>query len=705
MQLVNAAARDSDDPKPGFSQQTRRMLTAMRVVAYSLATIFMIVMVFRGVWLTQDQMEDAAVQSAVAAAAALEPMANSGSLNRQSAAPVFTAIAPLGAGLELATRQPGSSINSTQSAVQVGDTQHWVTVTIDRSAIRDAAWRSNLPYIILVSALGTPVILIFLVMGWLVNQPALKLLAYAQSRPDEDQWPPELPALWARVLERLKQLRTSQVQMQAFLDNAPVPMAFINRSDLKVVMINRCSTDLFGIDEADLMAMEAGAFASFFPDFAEVLEVHLAKLLDRKQTVVFETPFRRPSGKTLPLLITAFPVIDRGGGVELVGFISMDLTHERQAQADLARSSSALHQSEKLAALGSMLAGVSHELNNPLAAVIGQAALLAEDLEHSVHLERITKIRRAADRCARIVQSFLAMARQKEPEYRSVAIADQINAAMELTEYQMRSGNVRIVLDLQPNLPSIKADPDQLHQVIVNLLTNARQALEEVHGERIITVNASRKGQRIRLVVADNGSGIDEATRDRIFDPFFTTKAVGSGTGIGLSFSLGIIEAHGGTLTIEDRPVGTAFAITLPVESKPEETTVALAAVPDAAKGKALVIDDELDVAETLADMLQRMGMNATVAIGGLAGQAAMASGDAYDIVLSDIRMPDCDGATLFSWIGANRPDLSDRIGFVTGDTLSGAAAGFIATAGRPVLEKPFTPAALRDLVSQILDR
>jgi CheY-like chemotaxis protein len=216
-------------------------------------------------------------------------------------------------------------------------------------------------------------------------------------------------------------------------------------------------------------------------------------------------------------------------------------------------------------------------------------------------------------------------------------------------------------------------------------------------------------GQRVNVL--EYGKGIDAVTRDRLFDPFFTTKAPGKSTGIGLSYSLGIIQAHGGTITIEDAAedadafagVGTVFVITLPIETSAEKSAATGSAMSAKAKGRALIIDDEEDVAETLADMLERMGMSTTMAVGGVAGQDAMADGAAFDLVLSDIRMPDCDGPTLYTWITANRPDLASRVAFVTGDTLSGIAADFLEQTRCPVLEKPFTPAGLRDLVAAML--
>lgn len=1078
-------------PQAGFTRATQNMHTAVRILAYSLATLFMIVMVVRGVWLTQEQMEADSERSIAVATTTITALIKAGDLNLKQAQAVLEPIAPIGVVFSVDDQPPALDTAAMPKEhdkevrrIPLANGQWTLVAVIDHTKIRKAALRANLPYILLVLALGLPVIMIFLYIGWAVNRPALQLLFYAQAGLDEDLQPPKLPTIWSSVLARLQQLRDSQTQMQAFLDHAPIGMMFRDKSGA-LTLVNRYGASFYGKSPEELATKPVSFFNSYFRDNANLAGPLFLDPLNKAESTTVETEFHGPSGEEMSLLIKSFPVLDRAGKVSLIGnffidvteqrkaeaqlsnsraqliaffdnlptsiylkqvdhrvvyvskhlaeqygkrpedmngkfeydlhidamkphliamdehimstgeavlmegehlqfnrmelvsrfpvfndmgeithiggmnfdidarakaqaeleetkalfeafiqhapnsmvlmdpqgrytmindaaasyygktpevllaegvktmnapfpeaqsvivplfarvlatrkfeqvdttfvmpsgeirelafaffpilradgevafignitydltdgrraqaeliktqalfeafiqnapypmalmdavgqhimvnhtaaeyygqpadillqkdsryivsrwpefktviapmmaevltkqstqqadtlfempsgdmrnmasslfpilgpdhklafigMISHDMTEERRARAELIESRDALHQSEKLAALGSMLAGVSHELNNPLAAVIGQTALLGEDLEGTEHAARISKIRRAADRCARIVQSFLAMARQKAPEYRSIDINDQVRAAVELTEYQMRAANVSLELRLQHELPKINADPDQLHQVIVNLLTNARQAVEEKEGERSIVLTTSIQKRAIVLSVADNGKGIDAATRDRIFDPFFTTKAVGSGTGIGLSYSLGIVEAHGGTISIGDAEdeTGTIFVISLPAKDQIETVSAPSAHEPADAKGKVLVIDDEEDVAETLADMLERMGLDVSVAIGGVAGQAAMASGEAFDFILSDIRMPDCDGPALFDWIAANRPDLATRLAFVTGDTLSGIAADFLEKAQCPVLEKPFTPAGLRALVAVMLE-
>lgn len=384
---------------------------------------------------------------------------------------------------------------------------------------------------------------------------------------------------------------------------------------------------------------------------------------------------------------------------------SRQKANERREQ--LIATQDALHQSEKLAALGQLLAGVAHELNNPLSAVLGQTALLSEDLEGSHHSARIGKIKRAAERCSRIVQSFLAMARRKAPDPVPTDMNDLVRLALDLSEYQLRTAGIAVACDMASGLPPAQADADQIHQVIVNLLSNARQALEAIDGERRIALATGfdRATGMVTLSVADNGPGIPADLRGRIFDPFFTTKPEGHGTGIGLAFSSGIAESHGGALRLDDVREGTRFILSLPCADKIDSETASEVEQRHRGKGRVLIVDDEDAVAETLDDIFQRLGYATKVALSGEAAIAAMAGGESFDLVLSDLRMPGVDGPALHAWIAEHRPELLDRLAFVTGDTLGGRAAEFVAESGCSHVEKPFTRASLTELVEKVAAR
>jgi PAS domain S-box-containing protein len=415
-----------------------------------------------------------------------------------------------------------------------------------------------------------------------------------------------------------------------------------------------------------------------------------------------------PSGDVRWVQSLGTAVRDSNGEVVSVHGIHLDITDRKQAERELARSRDALHQSEKLAALGSLLAGVSHELNNPLAAIVGQAEMLEEDSQGTEFATRARKIAAAAERCARIVQTFLAMARQRAPEKALLDLNDIVAASLELTDYGLRTAGIAVRVTIGSNLPRVMGDSDQLHQVLVNLIVNAQHAMEG--GEKFdktlsIRTSADDKGSVV-VDVMDTGPGVPEKMRLRIFEPFFTTKPQGQGTGVGLSFSHGIVEAHGGELTLEPSRRGAHFRITLPAAA--EATLVAVPICPEtgaepARGGEALVVEDEADVASTLRELLEREGYRVTLASDGAAALRVLERSD-FDLILSDLRMPGVSGPDLHARIAETRPHLIERMGFVTGDTLGSSMDEFLRGCGRPVLEKPFTKIGVRCLIASIVE-
>jgi PAS domain S-box-containing protein len=469
------------------------------------------------------------------------------------------------------------------------------------------------------------------------------------------------------------------------------------------------SREIYGLDPET--RIEARTLRSrVHPDDWEMLAVPYYQGFS-EEPIEIEYRVIRPDGEVRWVHALGAAARNDDGDTHTVNGIHLDITDRKLAEDEVIRSREALHQSEKLGALGSLLAGVSHELNNPLAAIVGQAEMLEEDSRGTQYEQRARKISAAADRCARIVRTFLAMARQREPQRESIDVNDLVGSALELTEYALRTAGVRVAADLASGLPPVDGDRDQLHQVLVNLIVNAQQAMEKGGTfEKILTVRTSVDADgRVLIDLGDTGPGVPDELRRRIFEPFFTTKQQGSGigTGIGLSFSQGIVSAHGGGLSLEPSSRGAQFRIALPAGAAAAAGGVAdrrepfKASPPAEARKRAMIVEDEPDVAETLRELVEREGYEVVVAGDGSQALHALGKGE-FDLLLSDLRMPLLNGQELFERLREIRPDLVERMAFVTGDTIGDSMAGFVRDCGRPTLEKPFTRAGVRTVLAAL---
>ncbi len=497
-------------------------------------------------------------------------------------------------------------------------------------------------------------------------------------------------------------LRESEALIRQVLEAAPLPVGMTRLEDGKIVYESPASNQLFHRGRP----LNGTELASDYYANPEDREPYIELLTKQGFVDGYEVEFLDADGKRFWASLSA-RLIDYKGEKVIVSSV-LDLTERRAVEAEMARQREALHRTEKLTALGSLLAGVAHELNNPLSVVVGQALLLQETAADPNIVKRATKIGAAADRCARIVRAFLAMARQRRPERAEIDTNSLITSIIEMLGYSLRTEGIELSVELAPDLPPVWADADQLNQVFVNLMVNAQQALAEVEGtRRIEIVSDYDKGRdRVRLRFSDNGPGIPDEIRSRVFDPFFTTKDVGSGTGIGLSVSYGIIESHGGTIELESRKgCGASFVVELP-RARPEYSVASQQDSGQAAAEKAriLIVDDEPEIAQTLREILVADGHDIAIAGSGAAALDLLDRGE-FDVILCDLRMPDVDGRGLHAALRRRQPGLVDRMAFVTGDTFGNRAAEFLAETGLPCLEKPFMPDEVRRVVNSIMAR
>ena len=379
----------------------------------------------------------------------------------------------------------------------------------------------------------------------------------------------------------------------------------------------------------------------------------------------------------------------------LAGFLvnSRDVTERRRVENELARQQAARIQSEKLADMGTLLAGVAHELNNPLTVVSGYSSILRQTLGDGPARERLDRVAAAAERCVRIVRNFLALARQHPPERQKVDANRVVREAVELLAYPLRVDNIEVRLELAEDLPTLWADPHQLHQVVVNLITNAHQAMHGNTSTRRLTLRTRVKAadSRVSLEVIDTGSGIPPEVLARVFEPFFTTKPVGQGTGLGLPLCLGIVEGHGGTIRVDSKlGEGTTITVELPVVAAPATDTSPPPAHRALSPGRrVLVVDDEPDVAGVLVDLLRAEHEQVEAVSDGRAALEKIEQAT-YDLILCDVRMPGLDGPELYRALRLLHPELLPRFVFLTGDTLNPESWEFVQQTGAPCISKPF---------------
>jgi signal transduction histidine kinase len=387
-----------------------------------------------------------------------------------------------------------------------------------------------------------------------------------------------------------------------------------------------------------------------------------------------------------------------------------DMTSNLQAsRADLEKAVGTLKttqaqliQSEKLSAVGQFVAGVAHELNNPLTSVIGFSELLEATSTDPKQRDQINHIYRNAIRCHKIVHSLLGFSRQHEPERKLVRLNEVADAVLEIVAYDMRVNNVTLVREYAPALPQLLGDSHQLQQVVLNIVSNARQALEAFRRDGRITLRTGTndEGDRVWLRIIDNGPGISPENLKKIFDPFFTTKPQGKGTGLGLSLSYGIVQEHRGSIRAESQPgVGTEFTLEFPVATdsdskpplfRPDSKPPVPVKHPSL---RVLVIDDEESILRLVQEILASEAHRVETAGSGQAALELILNTD-FDVIVSDWKMPGLNGINLYQELLVRKPGAAQRMLFMTGDVIKESFQQFLKQHSRTCLPKPF---ALRE--------
>ena len=470
--------------------------------------------------------------------------------------------------------------------------------------------------------------------------------------------------------------------------------------DLKGQLVhdNRAAEGWIGVDAVDAPPRPATELLPFLRD--DDRQRFLQAVRDY-EACSLEVVLVRADGDQRSVRLSLSPI--RAVDDRLLGSVVMlhDVTERKMLQMQLV-------QNEKMNALGQLVSGVAHELNNPLTAVYGYSQLLlVESLEQS-QLDQVRAIVQHSKRCQGIVEGLLRFSRGRASEKRVCNVNQIVQETLELAGYQLRLHDVRVEVSLDEDIPDSALDGFQFQQVVLNLVTNAQHAMEKTEGERRLHVRSRRADERMAVVeIEDNGCGIPRAVQNKIFDPFFTTKGVGKGTGLGLSISYGILREHGGRMTVSSEVgEGTCFRIELPLEEPSESQAAPPEQQPARSRGptrslRVLVVDDEPFILQLLQQILEGEGHRVWVADGGAAALERLAEGG-VDVVFSDWRMPEMGGDALYERISNEYPDLCGRVVFTTGDTLDPAVGRAAERHGNHVLNKPFEIEQVRAILGDI---
>ena len=542
------------------------------------------------------------------------------------------------------------------------------------------------------------------------GEPSLRLVDFLRRQAaDPAAGEPKVPNEWRPWLhltrdtfaawrEAAAREQKTEALKSAIVDHALAAVVTTDEQG-RIVEFNPAAQRMFSRSREEMIGRPAGGTIvpeslrdAYLDDLRRLRRGEPVRLIGRR----VEVTALRPDGTEFPVDVVLWRT--RVGEETFFTASLYDLSERRAAHQEIERQRDALRQAEKLAAMGSLLAGVAHELNNPLAIVMGRASLLEAKCSDPALRADASRIREAANRCGRIVGTFLAMARKRPAVHGPVQLNDLVRGAVDLLQYNLRTAGVAVELRLHAELPVVAADADQLGQVLLNLIVNAQQSLAQVEPPRLLRIETDHDATGIWLRVADNGIGVPASSRERIFDAFVTTKAEGAGTGIGLAVSRSVAVEHGGDLRLEatspfDR--GASFRLDLPLrpatlDAPPPPTPPESAP----ATGRVLVVDDEPELATMMRDALEAAGYEVATAESGAVALALLDEAR-FDVIVSDLRMPDMDGRVLWRTVRERHRELAQRFIFVTGDTLSPLAIDFRRESGADGLEKPFAASEL----------
>lgn len=397
---------------------------------------------------------------------------------------------------------------------------------------------------------------------------------------------------------------------------------------------------------------------------------------------------------------------------ELASFaikLRIDLTEQERLQRHLI-------QSEKLASLGETIAGIAHEINNPLTSILSHASLLTLQRGGAADEASVNAIVQESKRTAELVKNLLAFSRKESKQLEVIGINELVKQAVNLKRYQLRVNNIQLQCEPCEISYPVLVSAQQMQQVLLNLLNNAEQAITKHASpnsrQGVIKVEAGRNGEKVFITVTDNGNGIPAHIMPYIFDPFFTTKNLGEGTGLGLSIAHTLVENHGGTILAKSEPGNTVFTIELPLAQSPKSMPEIKDSRPlprpplnrNKQLGRVLVVDDENAIVDAVSEFLELQNITVDKANDAYCALDLLGK-NRYDAIISDIRMPGMDGTQLYEKAGKIEPAYRNRFVFMSGDLVRESTQSFVSSLSCPCLAKPFALRVLYQHLEPHLDQ
>ncbi len=462
----------------------------------------------------------------------------------------------------------------------------------------------------------------------------------------------------------------SEERFSQVFKNSPIPITIVRMDDGSFIDANERFLSTSGFTRAEVVGHSALEL-NLYPDPSR-REFIMEQLHQHGHLYGHEQLFRTKSGQIRHHVLW-LDVMSLGGERCLL-VIALDITEQKQAEQQQKELEEQLRQAQKLESLGTLAGGIAHDFNNILGAIISYAELAKMDrLDDAELQDNLGEVLKASKRATNLVRQILSFSRQQTLERKHLQLTPVIKEVLKLLRATLPA-TINLQQSIEGDLPNVLADPTQIHQIVMNLCTNAAHAMRGKQGELRVKLEALqlatgqpkphaelREGAYVRLTISDTGHGMNEATLKRIFEPFFTTKGPGEGTGLGLSVVHGIVKEHDGVITVQSEPGrGTTFAIYLPAQHTAEtKEAKAETEIPQGNGERIIFVDDEAALGEVAQKMLRRLGYEPFVYSNSEAAWLAIQQKPAdYDLVISDLTMPVLTGADLAKKVLNLRPEL-----------------------------------------------